>query len=235
MPPPSQDAPAGSARGGGSSRLGCGSPDPPGPSRRSGPVTLLVLLARAAPARVVPADSLLVVLDDRLLIGDRSAAVAGLIFEGLLGGDVSAGGRRDGRLAERRGLLGGATRVVETADLLRRRELRLRLRSHLDLDMEDQARELLPDRVHKRLEHREALVLVGDQRIDLREAAEVDALAEVVHLVEVLAPAVVDDLQQDRPLELAHDLVAEVLFAAVVGGERIGEQLLPERLTVDVL
>ena len=62
-----------------------------------------------------------------------------------------------------------------------------------------------------------------------------DALSQVVHLVEVLAPAVVDDLQQDRPLELAHDLVAEVLFAPVVGGERIGEQALAQVLAVGLL
>ena len=62
----------------------------------------------------------------------------------------------------------------------------------------------------------ERLVLVGDDRLDLGEPAQVDALAQVVHVVEVLAPAVVDDLQQQVALERAHQLVAELLLALVV-------------------
>ncbi len=87
--------------------------------------------------------------------------------------------------------------------------------------MEDHSRELLPDRGHELLEHDEALVLVRDERIDLREASKVDALAEVVHLVEVLAPAVVDDLEEDLALEPAHELGAELLGAHLVGGEDV--------------
>ena len=47
-----------------------------------------------------------------------------------------------------------------------------------------------------------------------------DALAQVVHVVEVLAPAVVDDLQQQVALERAHELVAELRLAAVVEARR---------------
>ena len=57
------------------------------------------------------------------------------------------------------------------------------------------------------------LVLVGDERIDLGEPAQVDALAQVVHVVQVLAPVVVDDLQQQVALERAHELLAELLLA----------------------
>src|SRR3954449_8158705 len=53
--------------------------------RRSRPVALLVLLARAAPAGVVPADLVLVALAGRLLPLDP-AAVAGLLLDRLLGG-----------------------------------------------------------------------------------------------------------------------------------------------------
>jgi hypothetical protein len=49
--------------------------------------------------------------------------------------------------------------------------------------VEDHPRELPPDGVHELLEHREALVLVGDERVDLGKATEVDPLPQVVHLV----------------------------------------------------
>ena len=98
------------------------------------------------------------------------------------------------------------------------------------LDVEDVARELVPDVVHQLREHLEALVLVGHERVDLREPAQVDALAQVVHVVQVLAPAVVDDLEQHEPLERAHQLVAELLLALVVGVDHVGAQLLDQRL-----
>ncbi len=92
--------------------------------------------------------------------------------------------------------------------------------------MEDQPGELLPDRVHEGLEHDVALVLVGDQGIDLGEAAQVDALAEIVHLRQVLLPAGVDDLEEDVALERSHQLLAELFLALVVCGENVlGEQL----------
>ena len=75
--------------------------------------------------------------------------------------------------------------------------------------------------MHELLEHREALVLVRDERVDLREPAEVDSLAQVVHLVEVLAPPVVDHLEQDLALQVAHQLVAELLLATVIGRKRV--------------
>ena len=79
-----------------------------------------------------------------------------------------------------------------------------------DLDVEDHAREVGPDRVHQVLEELEALVLVRDQRVDLGEPAQADALAQVVHVVEVLAPALVDGLEQQVALEHAHQLLAEL-------------------------
>ena len=66
----------------------------------------------------------------------------------------------------------------------------------VDLDVEDHARVVGPDAVDQVPEEGERLVLVGYQRIDLGEAAQVDALAQVVHVEQVLAPAFVDDLQQ---------------------------------------
>jgi hypothetical protein len=49
----------------------------------------------------------------------------------------------------------------------------------------------------------------------------VDALAQVVHVVEVLAPALVDDLQQQVALERAHQLLAELVLALVVELQRV--------------
>ena len=71
----------------------------------------------------------------------------------------------------------------------------------------------------------EALVLVGHEGVDLGEAAEVDALAQVVHVVQVLAPALVDDLEQHEALERAHELGPELLLAVVVGVDDVLAQL----------
>ena len=89
------------------------------------------------------------------------------------------------------------------------------------LDVEDEAGEVGPDAVHQVPEQLERLVLVGDQRLDLGEAAQADPVLQVVHVVEVLLPALVDDLQQQVALDLAHQLLAELLLARVVLGQRL--------------
>src|SRR5918994_544650 len=58
-----------------------------------------------------------------------------------------------------------------------------------------------------------AFVPVLDERILLRHGAEVDAFAEVIHVLEVLAPALVDDLEDHVALDLPRDLVAPRLRA----------------------
>ncbi len=85
-----------------------------------------------------------------------------------------------------------------------------------DLHVEDHAREVHPYAVHQVAEEGERLVLVGHQRVDLGEAAQMDALAQVVHVVQVLAPAFVDDLQDQEALERTHQLLAELLLARLV-------------------
>ena len=65
-------------------------------------------------------------------------------------------------------------------------------------------------------EHVEALALVLDQRVALGVGPQADALLQVVHLVEVLAPLAVDDGEQHLALELADRLGAELLLAALV-------------------
>src|SRR5918992_5327801 len=199
-------------------------------------MALLEFLAGAAPAGIVAAQLLVLVEPARLHDRDR----AGHLVGGQVGrfrhprGDRGTGGRGDGVTA-----LGRVTaRVVEPAGgrgaaaapapALGRLLRLLLLDRHLDV--EDVARELVPDVVHELREHLEALVLVGDEGVNLREPAEVDALAQVVHVVEVLAPAVVDDLEQHVALERAHQLLAELLLALVVGVDDVLAQLLDERL-----
>src|SRR3954447_15414289 len=119
-----------------------------------------------------------------------------------------------GGMLGRRSYLRAARRDARPRLVLLRRLAVLAL--DLDLDVEDHPREVRPDGVHQVGEQLERLVLVGDDRLDLGEPAQVDPLAQVVHVVEVLAPAVVDDLQQQEPLERAHQLVAELRLAPVV-------------------
>src|SRR5918994_7753155 len=146
----------------------------------SGAVALLVLLARAAPAGIVAPDLLALVLDPGaglcLLRGrGLSGGLSGLSPLTVPGRRDRAAGRRGRRgrgsgLPQRRGLLGAAPRVLHSARLLRGLELLLGpRRGDVDLHVEDQQRELLPHRVHELLEHRVALVLVGDEGVDLGE------------------------------------------------------------------
>ncbi len=60
-----------------------------------------------------------------------------------------------------------------------------------------------------------------------------DALPQVVHVIEVLAPPVVDHLEQDRPLQITHQLVTEFLLALVVGLLGVGGQFFGQRSGID--
>ena len=83
-----------------------------------------------------------------------------------------------------------------------------------------------------------ALVAVLDERVLLRHPAQMDALAHVVHVLEVLAPADVDDLEHDVALEIAHEAflhALDLLLALGVGVERVVEELLDDRIAVEPL
>ena len=103
----------------------------------------------------------------------------------------------------------------------------------LDLEVEQEADRLLLDAVHHRGEHVEALALVLDQRVALGVGPQVDALAQVVHLVEVLAPLAVEHREHDAPLELAHDLGADLRLAAVVRRVRVVLERLDQLVAVE--
>ncbi len=74
----------------------------------------------------------------------------------------------------------------------------------------------------------------------LGHRAQVDALAQVVHVVEVLAPALVDRVQHDEALELAHDVGADALVRRVAGllglvlPARVGEDAVDQLLALDL-
>ena len=98
--------------------------------------------------------------------------------------------------------------------------------------MEQREDDLLADRLAELLEHDVPLAAVLDERVLLRECAQVDALAEVVHRLEVLTPALVDGLEDDVALDLTCELRAERLLALVVGLERVVDELIDQRLAI---
>ena len=76
-----------------------------------------------------------------------------------------------------------------------------------------------------------ALAPVLDERVLLGHGTKVDALAQVVHRLEVLAPARVDDLEDHEALDLAHQLRRRTpLLALVVGVDRVLGEFLDQRL-----
>src|SRR6266498_427028 len=81
--------------------------------------------------------------------------------------------------------------------------------------------ELVADPGLHLVEHREGLAAVLGERVALAVRPEVDALLQVVHLVQVLAPLRVDHREQDHPLELPHDLRRDLLLLLLVRAERL--------------
>src|SRR5450755_3967939 len=99
-----------------------------------------------------------------------------------------------------------------------------------DLQVEQSPDRLFLDAVHHGVEHVKALTLVLHQRVPLRHGAQADALAQVIHLVQVLAPLTVQDGQHDLALEYAHDVGRQLLLAALVRvagvlGDHLGDQV----------
>ena len=84
-----------------------------------------------------------------------------------------------------------------------------RLLHRRDLEVRDVGDELVLDLAHHRLEHVEALTLPLGERVLLAHRPQVDALAEVVHLVEVLAPVLVDHREHHPALDLAEVVGAD--------------------------
>ena len=82
----------------------------------------------------------------------------------------------------------------------------------LHLEEVEVADRLVLDAVHHGGEQLVGLLLVFDQRVLLAVGAVADALLQLVHRQQVVLPLVVDDLQHDDALGLAHDVGAHQLF-----------------------
>ena len=85
-----------------------------------------------------------------------------------------------------------------------------------DADAVHELRDVRLDLMDHLLEHIVALDLVFHQRIALAVSAEVDALPQHIHVVEMFHPLVVDDAQHDDLFQLAHDAGGELRFARLV-------------------
>ncbi len=79
-----------------------------------------------------------------------------------------------------------------------------------DLQMEHVADEVVFDLAHHRLEHVEAFALPLRERVLLAHGPQVDALLEVVHLVEVLAPVLVDHREHHAAFDVAQRVGADL-------------------------
>src|SRR5258705_503086 len=77
--------------------------------------------------------------------------------------------------------------------------------------------------------------VVAAELLALGKASKVDPLAQVVHVVQVLAPPLVDDLQQEEALEFAHQLLAELVLPAVVERQRLLLQAQHQVVAIDAL
>ena len=126
-------------------------------------------------------------------------------------GRLASLGRRDDRLRRRVLHLQLARELTLTLALLR---LDLGLGAHLQ--PRQQRDRVVLDAIEQRAEELERLALVLLLRVLLRVRAQVDALPQVVHRGEVLAPVPVELLQHHGLLEVAHDRRADRLDLRLV-------------------
>jgi hypothetical protein len=101
--------------------------------------------------------------------------------------------------------------------------------------VEDVACELIADAPDDVLEELVALALELDERITLSHRAQADAFAQVIHLVEVVAPRRVEDVQHHETLRLAHHLRAEVRFLLRVRLVHIAQDELAQLVWLSVV
>src|SRR5690606_38547468 len=101
---------------------------------------------------------------------------------------------------------------------------------NLDGEVEEEANRLLANLAHHVLEESEALTPVLHERVALRHRAQTDSVFQVVHLVEVVTPAAVDDAQHHTTLKLTHRGSAELLLTARVRVTGIREHLLQQEV-----
>lgn len=91
------------------------------------------------------------------------------------------------------------------------------------------------DALHHGGEHVEPFALVLDQRIFLSVSAQADAVSQMVHAQQVIFPVVVDHLEQQHLLEVAHEFGAEFLLFVIVGLPDLSLNFLDHRIPADIL
>src|SRR5215216_976564 len=186
-------------------------------------MTFLELLARPAPAGVIAAE-LLLVRDGALARCDRGGARAydscgraGSPHSVTRSGGLNGVGAGERLVLVRESAVPAAARPTPWAGGL----LQVGGSLRLHFDVEEIADDLFADDLPKLFEHRVALGPIFDERVLLGHGAQVDAVAQVIHRVQVLAPANIDDLEDQEPLDLAHELGAELLLLRFVRVARV--------------
>src|SRR5579859_5480600 len=178
------------------------------------PVALLEFLARAAPARVVAAD-----LNVRAGGGTRRRRRADRGAHALLRRAVGAAARA----------VGVARPALEHLAHQRGRGWWRRVALHLH--PEDARDDRALDTVAELVEHLERFVLVFDKRVALAVGAKPNALAELLHLGQILHPLPVDRAQHHVALDVRHQVRADLLDLAVVSLRRGRVQVLRQALS----
>ena len=89
---------------------------------------------------------------------------------------------------------------------------------HLHVERRENGDRIELDALEHRGEQLEGLALVLVAIVLLRIAAQMDALAQVVHGAEMLAPLLVEHLEHDVLLDVPHDGLADALHLGVVHG-----------------
>ncbi len=109
---------------------------------------------------------------------------------------------------------------------------------NFDHELEESSDDLLLHLHHHLAKHRVSLGAVLHDRILLGETAQVNAVAQIVHVVEVLAPTRIDRLEEVEAFRTAHqigvDLSNHTLLVLVRRG-RIGNGSVDQIVRVDLL
>jgi len=99
-----------------------------------------------------------------------------------------------------------------------------------------QADGIFLDRPRHRLEQLKTFAAVLDNRVMLGIAAHADAVAQVVHDVDMVHPLAVDSAQQDEPFRIAHQVRrCEFLLARLVAGQGLIGQFTGQCFRVQAL
>src|SRR6266480_3846170 len=187
-------------------------------------VTVLVLLARTARTRLVASHLALATHERAGTLGcrrrRRCRAGGGARLGGARGGSPHAGGDRGLLLLggrEERGGLGvlRLQRAHQAAAALLLLAVDFLLGAHFDLRHQRGGLELDP--IEHGGEQLEGFAFELEAVVLLRVATQVDALPQVVHGRQVLAPVLIEHAQHHVLLDVAHDRRAEARDLGVVG------------------